>query len=667
MTAKSTRILKEARPLIWPWCAVAIAGVLPLIHGSKYLGVVTTLGFYLGIPVLATLAFGNEFQSRTFALMLSQPIERREIWREKLMVTVFAVVTASLVFSLTTSVEINHQFPHFFIFIAAWTLAIVASAAFWTLWTRSTIGGVALNFGVLGLIVTWADVASHVFYSPYSVEANSAAVSHEALFLMAYAAVMLWLGWRKLAGFQATGGMAGDDLVTAGPEIMPRAVADLFRSRSHGAVLNLVRKEFRLLRPVWLLTILIAVGWSSVTVYQVLHEREHVRFMPITAGWVGLAGATLLAVLAGCISLGDERTSGRHSWHLTLPISARTQWLVKFLTALFAGVLCAGVVPLLLLAAGQNLLGMSVLPDRPYYPSLWLWAVVTITAAAFWCSCATDGTVTAALWVVPVLWAIMFAPYAGFWLAERFVVPLLSSTFNLYGNFRLDVYLYQCLDTGRHGPHLTVFQSGLQYVMLVPTSYVHNWGSERFVASIPVAILAVVQSYRMFKKQAIAGTRVVLRRLLPLVVLVLAISFVLVASWQFASFAADRVGSPMWFAYRGIGSFLAESDDVVAGQPTQLTLADLDKANLKYANFLPKPAIELLHDARITVVPENQGGEFRRKGNAKSQPWWFYHATVHLENSVDLLISFTKGTDRPRTKLSVHLPGAAKDEILWDW
>ena len=30
MNAKTTRILKEARPLFWPWCAVVLAGALPL-------------------------------------------------------------------------------------------------------------------------------------------------------------------------------------------------------------------------------------------------------------------------------------------------------------------------------------------------------------------------------------------------------------------------------------------------------------------------------------------------------------------------------------------------------------------------------------------------------------------------------------------------------------
>ncbi len=501
----------------------------------------------------------------------------------------------------------------------------------------------ALNFGVLSLIVTWADVYSHVFYSPYSVEANSAAVSHDALFLMAYAAVMLWLGWRKLARFQATGAMAGDDLVTAGPDFMPSAVAEWFRSRSSGTVLNLIRKEFRLLRPVWLLTVLMVVGWSGVTAFQVMREREHVKFMPITAGGVGIAGALLLAVLAGCLSLGDERISGRHSWHLTLPVSARVQWLVKFLTALFAGAICAGVVPLLLLAAGKNLLGMSVLVDKPDYPTLWFWSMLTITAAAFWCSCATDGTVTAALWVVPVLAAILFAPQAGIWGA-RWFTHLLEAKFNLYGNLRFD-------DTVSHAlfwspRRRTFFQSCIRSVVQAlqvyawdnPYDFAARYGSSyRLITLIPAAVLGVWQSYRMFQKQAIAGARVVVRRLLPLVLLTLACSFAASAIVRATTDAAGHPFTTVRTIHSAIENFLAGSGSPTIGVPMELRAKDLDDA---YP--LPKDILKSLHNARITVVPEGPTSESYRKKLMGSpwQAWWYYHATIQLEDGTVLTIAF---------------------------
>src|SRR5260370_37240928 len=111
MSAKTTRNLKEARALFWPWCAVIIAGALPLLERSKFaltddvslwrihhfIEPISFLGFALGIPLLATLSLGNEFQHRTLQLLLSQPISRMELWAAKMSVTIVAVVSAPLV------------------------------------------------------------------------------------------------------------------------------------------------------------------------------------------------------------------------------------------------------------------------------------------------------------------------------------------------------------------------------------------------------------------------------------------------------------------------------------------------------------------------------------------------------------------------------------------
>jgi hypothetical protein len=62
MNGRTVRIKKEARALIWPWCAVMIAGALPIFfpHSSPA-AKLNFLSFFFGIPVLATLSFGNEF------------------------------------------------------------------------------------------------------------------------------------------------------------------------------------------------------------------------------------------------------------------------------------------------------------------------------------------------------------------------------------------------------------------------------------------------------------------------------------------------------------------------------------------------------------------------------------------------------------------------------
>ena len=142
--------------------------------------------------------------------------------------------------------------------------------------------------------------------------------------------------------------MAGDDLLMAGPDVMPGALAGWLRCRPTGAVLNLIRKELRLLRPVWLISLLAAVGWACLTLFGLLYERGFSRNFETAVVIVGVVSTLMIAILAGSLSLGEERTSGTHAWHLTLPVSALLQWLIKLSVALFAGIVGAGLLPMLI-------------------------------------------------------------------------------------------------------------------------------------------------------------------------------------------------------------------------------------------------------------------------------------------------------------------------------
>ncbi|MFZ2158749.1 MAG: hypothetical protein WAV72_21875, partial [Bradyrhizobium sp.] len=196
MTAKTTRILKEARPLFWPWCAVSLAGLLPLLrqsnpwlHGIGIEGI-CVLGVGVGIPLLATLSFGNEFQHRTLSLLLTQPVDRMEIWGEKLRVTVVAVLSAALVYYLGWRAELQ-PVPGLALFFWAWILATIASATFWTLVARSTLGGIVLNYGLPWLLtVAWAILPARLRGSgEYLWTANIAFLSSAGLVLFCYAGV----------------------------------------------------------------------------------------------------------------------------------------------------------------------------------------------------------------------------------------------------------------------------------------------------------------------------------------------------------------------------------------------------------------------------------------------------------------------------------------------
>ena len=233
MSARTTRLRKEVRALFLPWCGVVILCALPLFHISRSLSEASVAFCYLGIPMLATVSLGYKFQHRTLSLLLTQPVSRMKIWGEKMSVTIVAVVSATLIFCYGWRSALQHD-PKLWVFAGVYLIATVPSATFWTLFTRSTIGGFLLN-GIFPYIFVLVN-REEIFGSNPSSARSITALWITAFAALCYAGVMLWLGGRKLARFQVSGGMAGDDLVMAGSSVMPDALVGLFRSRPTGAL-----------------------------------------------------------------------------------------------------------------------------------------------------------------------------------------------------------------------------------------------------------------------------------------------------------------------------------------------------------------------------------------------------------------------------------------------
>src|SRR5271163_1593178 len=461
MNTKTTRLLKEARALFWPWCAVIIAGALRLVELSHsaltvdsplrevrfFIEPISFLGLFLGIPLLAALSMGNEFQYRTLPLLLSQPVSRMEIWGEKFSVLLVAVLSAAIVSNFGWRAEFQQysEFPisaGVWITIGAWIIGTIASATFWTLFAKSTLGGLVLNLGSHWLIfvvgeslIVWIQPTKHL-----PPTENTTVLSIAAFVFLCYAGGMLSLGRRALARFQATGGMGSEDLLTAGPNVVPAGLIGWLRCRPTGSVLNLFRKELRLLRPLWLLTLLAVLGWICLAAFWAVSDRRstdsvvRVNFSTVivTAGFIIVI---VIAILAGSLSLGEERKSGTHSWHMTLPVSARRQWFIKLFTAILAGSVCAVLLPALVLNAGGFLSGSPTMSVDPHTGWVWLLTVLLLTFASFWSACAVNGTVGAVLWLVPVMIVLSLASGFGALLAPE-LLALVVSRFELFANFQ---------------------------------------------------------------------------------------------------------------------------------------------------------------------------------------------------------------------------------------
>ena len=224
MDAQIVRMKKEGRMLFWPWCAVTVMGALPfLIPHSSTAAKLNLLSFFFGLPLLATLSLGSEFYHRTFSLWLSQPLSRMQLWSEKTSVMSAAVLSAGLItgFAMFLVALPRAELTYNKAAAVAYVLIIAASATFWTLAARSTLGGFVLIGAIWWTFYTFVGKAEtgelRVVPSPTAAVITALCV--------AFAALMLWLGARKLTRFQVTGGSSGEDLLMAGPSLMPECTA----------------------------------------------------------------------------------------------------------------------------------------------------------------------------------------------------------------------------------------------------------------------------------------------------------------------------------------------------------------------------------------------------------------------------------------------------------
>jgi ABC-type transport system involved in multi-copper enzyme maturation permease subunit len=625
MSAKATRILKEARPLFWPWCAVIIAGALPLLEQSQaalkkgallwgvyhWIEPVTFLGFVLGIPLLATLPMGNEFQDRTLPLLLSQPISRMEIWTEKLSVTIVAVVSSALVFCIAGRSELQ-QDPNLWLIAGALMISMIASATFWTLVARSTMGGLALNCVNSFIPILWLNRRDWI---PQSMTTRSVA----AFAFLCYTGVMLWLGRRTLARFQVTGGLAGDDLLMAGPDMMPGALAEWLRCRSTSPLLNLIRKELRLLRPVWLICLLAVPAWICLPVLGFTVERGSVLAVLMVIVFI-----PLIAVLAGTMSLGEERTSGTHSWHLTLPVAASRQWLVKLVAAMFTGLVCAVLLPVSALIAGKFIFGSPLMSVNLDMGIAWLLGVLLLSFASFWCACAVKGTVSAALWVFPAMIAVSFAGAFGDRVAGQ-VMNFVVSRLDLFADFRFTNAI----------SNIHLFTASTPSMLLLVLLLV-----------VPTLVFAVIQSGRLFRKQLQDRPLLVARRLLPLASTAFLTSLCLAAFYAFVFHAKQQMWAMFRETHQAIERIQPGNAKLDATHPMQLTVEDLAKAAP-----LSERTKRWLRDSRISVAPDkpHPGGRYCCGENssgipyAPDQAYSSYLATIHLPSGSNCSVSFQAG------------------------
>jgi hypothetical protein len=473
-----TRASKEARLLLLPAVLILTATALsawwaatghPDDLTSDLPVRIGLIALFLGIPTLVATSFGGEIQHQTLVFLLSQPITRTRLWAEKhAILTLVVGILAAVEFAAVPFDPSRFSRAALLLFV----LAIVCSGGFWTLVARSTVGGLAFSLAAFMLLELAAG---------FAVEWASGSSAHIGVLLdlpvlngvrVVYSAVMLWLTWRTFQRFQITGASYGDLSGGRARWLLP----SLLRCRPQGALANLFRVELRLHRPTFFVAALFAACWLVTLALFAAHPARigiaEAIFMFLLTVYVLLA-----VVLAGAISIGEASTFGLHEWQLSLPVRARTLWLAKLTVAL---VLAAALV--FALPAALTLLTSATLPVQrgvlrvvPTWPAAAL--IGLVVALGFWAATLFGDTVRAAVATGIAVLVLGFSLQMTWWVSAR-----------------------------------SDFGSGLLTALMVrlqlpPTALLPRV-DVRMAIVAPVLFVALIQSYRAYRRVNVSTTTI---------------------------------------------------------------------------------------------------------------------------------------------------------------
>ena len=364
------RWMKDLRPLL-PGCLLSV--VLPgLLALGRVIGPVPdelwgwVLGLSLiGCPIMGATLFGGEFEHRTMAALLSQPLPRSAIYVQKL-----ETLAVLLVFNVTNVVLILVMAPGWtwsfegILWVAAAVMGVFCTTPLFTLLTRSSLAGAIFTVAVPSGIVSAASLAAAVHARITGVPAPDS--WGEILFWLGtplYLGCGAWLGWRQFARLQIreAGGGTGGSHVGFHPLSTPTDRL-LKRVMPAGWLGQLVRKELRLHVVPWLVSGILVALWALLLVTRMLvtdadasGALQDPQLPVILAGLMGL----LIILVSGSACVAEERQLGTLDWQLTQPLTLARQWRVKIAVALIVALTLGVGLPLVLL---RILFGPELIP-----------------------------------------------------------------------------------------------------------------------------------------------------------------------------------------------------------------------------------------------------------------------------------------------------------------
>ena len=427
-------IKKEIRLLLPSWLIVlSLAVLLPWFWTDSDSSFdMAPLFLFFGVILLGVDSFGREFNLGTFQSLLSQPIERRRIWRIKIAILTFGVAvalagffTSYTIMHLTRPVISTLQHHPAVIFhnlmielIAGGMVAMIALVG--GLWTTLLFRQVAAAFWITFLAP--AGLLMLIFLILPAKLANNEHVFTPLLCIagVIYIVAGFWFAHRLFHRSQDaawTGGVISFSKWRYFESGSESTVSTRHR-RPMGA---LVKKELQLQSITWFCATALLALHMAVIVMRKVHgsfERDSLAGQASEFFW--LLWLIMPLIIGGTV-VAEERRLSVTEGQFCLPAPRWFQFALKFFPAIFVGILLGGCVPLLLESfaawiGAPNPDFNPLSPDHDIIPAIMSFLVLPLglALAGFYASTLAKNFLQAlGAAVVVIIGCVLFTSFAG--------------------------------------------------------------------------------------------------------------------------------------------------------------------------------------------------------------------------------------------------------------
>jgi hypothetical protein len=391
----NARLLKETRALL-----PMFAGTLPLIVVLQLMEPtgIGAVAFAAACIVMAGSIFGTEFQHRTVTLLLSQPVARSAIWREKMLVLGAGIMASLAALLICVAVSAPHVDGQDLMVLMLAPLCAFCGAPYWTLLMRHGIVGMVMAVGAPSSILA----AYALVTLRFGEDKPAVLVSGVVGLLLIYCAVVYWRGYVAFKRLEAVDLPARELGLPASLEAILVAPLTKASARFRGPFATLLKKEFRMQQISFLVAgvfVLIAVTGLCLAP----------RYLEAATGILLGDIATYVLVLpliVGAVSVAEEKGWGVAEWHLTLPPSSLNQWSIKMLAVLATSLVLGFLLPCAVILVVDPVLNKSgARGPMPPLLSLVCWALaqLSVTSVAVYGASIARTTLQAMLSAIAML------------------------------------------------------------------------------------------------------------------------------------------------------------------------------------------------------------------------------------------------------------------------